>query len=866
MNLRRHLIVFSFIISNVFALFAQESQLKNELIVQTLSPPQQSQAFDISVLSKDMGLYLLKFEEEQETERFYQSQLSKDSYLFIGYNYKLEFRDTVPNDPTYPLQSHWNNINDPRWDVNAEAAWSISRGGVTSSGDTIVIALVDDGIDMQHRDLFNQLWVNRSEIENNGIDDDNNGYIDDFRGWNVVTETDSIPTYAHGTHMAGIIGGETNNAIDVAGANWDIQMLPVALDTNSTVAQLIKAFQYVLDQRRLYNENNGSQGAYIVAMNNSFGLRGFQYESAPFWCDFYTSLGEEGILSIGATTSEVFDIDTEGDLPTVCPSNYLVTVAALDNEGRWFNLGLSKTHVDITAPGELVYTTFPDDLIGPVSGSSAATAITTGLVGLIYATECGSVSDLASMDPSEAALFVKEQMLQSGTYNEFLKTKTSSGRFLDYEQGLAEIVRPCDSCAGPTSINIFQSEDTVLITPFNNSDSLIWLRRSIGSTVWDTLGTIEGDSLWFTNGVGCNQWEIAFINICDSVQGLTTQAFELSGLSDCDQCDADYCVPITTNQTDYWIDRVLFNADRALYTGPDLGYATYTDRPAFNFVTNEDNFLQIEFESEDPQQTYSFRVWIDVDHDGSFGADELIGASALPVNNNTQISLNIPFTSLEGVTRMRLAMAPVLADLAPCGKIDGGAIFEDFCVNIRVEDPACPEIDSIEITDRTGQTISVRSFPIVGNNEGLNVRYRKENTSDWTIKAHGQGVFVMEDLEGTCVKYELQIRRVCEFDTSAYSETFIVETECMNSVSEATYQQLEVFPNPFQHAFTIGHLETPEQADLIWMDLQGKIIESQRMMIQEGKRIYPPASLQAGTYIVRIIGKQAAYQVRVIKM
>jgi len=156
----------------------------------------------------------------------------------------------IPNDPYLDLQWALNNDGsfDPLAvagaDISAFDAWGITTGGTYTVGvDTsdIIVALFDDGIDINHEDLVNNIWVNPGEdlnddgvidpSEQNNIDDDANGFVDDFYGWSVIYDDNSYLNWGsyHGTHVAGIIGAEGNNGIGIAGVNHSIKMLSVMI-------------------------------------------------------------------------------------------------------------------------------------------------------------------------------------------------------------------------------------------------------------------------------------------------------------------------------------------------------------------------------------------------------------------------------------------------------------------------------------------------------------------------------------------------------------------------------------------------------------------------------------------------------------
>ena len=146
------------------------------------------------------------------------------------------------NDPVYINQRDMNLIGMTK-------AWDITTGGVTAQGDTIVVALVDNGYDTDHEDLVQNIYINHLEIDNDGIDNDLNGYIDDRRGYNVSTQDDAHQQLTHGTSVAAIVGAKGNNGVGVSGVNWNVKLMLVSgADFESDV---IEAYQYILDMRNL---------------------------------------------------------------------------------------------------------------------------------------------------------------------------------------------------------------------------------------------------------------------------------------------------------------------------------------------------------------------------------------------------------------------------------------------------------------------------------------------------------------------------------------------------------------------------------------------------------------------------------------
>ncbi|MEO5905371.1 MAG: S8 family serine peptidase, partial [Saprospiraceae bacterium] len=195
---------------------------------------------------------------------------------------KIEWRNTAPNDPGYVNQENFDLIN-------MEKAWDISQGGLTSRGDTIVVALIDDGFQLDHEDLITNIWINHDEVPNDGADNDDNGYNDDYYGFNVTTGTDVHPNLEHGTNVAGIVGARGNNSKGIAGINWRVKLMIISgADFES---DLIEAYEYVLDMRKRYRLTSGNKGAFVVAANLSAGIDLAFGVDHPLWCEMYDKLG-----------------------------------------------------------------------------------------------------------------------------------------------------------------------------------------------------------------------------------------------------------------------------------------------------------------------------------------------------------------------------------------------------------------------------------------------------------------------------------------------------------------------------------------------------------------------------------------------
>ncbi len=438
------------------------------------------------------------------------------------FNHFLEWR-TEPDDPGFAQQ--WQYINTgqsgglPGADIDMELAWDITTGGLTAEGDTIVVCVIDDGIDPGHQDFGENLWINYAEIPNNGVDDDGNGFIDDYRGWNTVQDNDNIfADGGHGTPVAGIVGARGNNGIGVAGVSWHVKVM-VVLNSGLSEAQVIEAYSYPLNSRIMYNESGGEEGAFVVATNASWGINFGQPDDAPLWCAFYDTLGVHGIISCGATINGNVDVDAQGDLPTGCASDYLISVTNMNHQDIKVNqAGYGLTTVDLGAFGQGTWTTALGDNYGGFGGTSGATPHVAGTVGLLYSAPCPSFIALAKALPGEAALLAKQYIMDGVDPNESLEGITVTGGRLNVHNSLQLLMANCGPCPPPAGLRAEAVSDTSAVLSWVLTDSVnfVDLRwRPVGDTLWAEAPAAESpfalDSL-----TACTEYEFELKAFCNA--------------------------------------------------------------------------------------------------------------------------------------------------------------------------------------------------------------------------------------------------------------------------------------------------------------------------------------------------------------
>lgn len=415
-------------------------------------------------LTQSMNLWLVSFDPQQldTREAMYLADRGEESILTQLNHNNLVLR-SFPNDELFNEQ--WAMYNDGTnggtgtADIDATMAWDITTGGTTLRGDSIVVAVIDGGFDLAHEDLAGNWFVNSNEIPGNGVDDDGNGFTDDVRGWNFYVNSPDLPLDAHGTHVAGTVGAKGNNGIGVTGINWNVKLLPIA-GSSTIESTVIAAYGYVLDMRRAYNQSGGLQGAFIVATNSSFGVDNGSPGDYPLWCAMYDSLGQQGVLNAGATVNSYVNVDVVGDIPTTCPSDFLIAVTNSTAGDYISSAGYGKTNIDIAAPGTKIYSTTGNDSYGFNWGTSMATPHVSGAIALMYSALCTRILEEYKYDPAGLALYMRKKLLEGvDKVNDLKDLVATDGRLNLYRavQGLPDTClsvaieaapSSCGSCTG----------------------------------------------------------------------------------------------------------------------------------------------------------------------------------------------------------------------------------------------------------------------------------------------------------------------------------------------------------------------------------------------------------------------------------
>ena len=286
----------------------------------------------------------------------------------------------APDDPQFAGQWGLENTGQPVGftpgtpgaDIGAREAWAVSHGS-----SQVTVGIVDTGIDLSHPDLAANLWVNPGEncpgCRNDGVDNDGNGYVDDWRGWDFANgDNDPSDDNGHGTHVAGIAGAIGANGIGVAGVSWNLRLMPlkfIGADGTGDVAGAVLAIRYAT-----------AMGARIT--NNSWG----DDEYSQALADAIADAGAHGDLFVAAAGNESNNNDSSPRYPAGYDLPNVISVAASDaNDGLASFSNYGRAGVDLAAPGVGILSTWPGAGYRSLSGTSMASPFVAGTAALALA-------------------------------------------------------------------------------------------------------------------------------------------------------------------------------------------------------------------------------------------------------------------------------------------------------------------------------------------------------------------------------------------------------------------------------------------------------------------------------------------------
>lgn len=477
------------------------------------------------------------------------------------------YNDVIPNDPLWdsPVNPERNKLYGLE-NINAPAAWDITTGRLD-----VIIAPMESGIDIDHEDLADNIWVNPGETADNGIDDDMNGYVDDINGVIFTGGTNystTIPSNSHGTHVAGTVAAKGDNNIGVVGVSWNSTIMPSLSTSALSRANAI-----------YYATNNGAD----IITNSWYGI--YFNNTIQDAINYAYSQGVVITTSAGNRATEAI---------SQLPARYqnTITVAAadhLDAKAHFSNYGVK---IDVTAPGTSIFSTTPNDNYGAKSGTSMSTPHVAGLVALILSYNL----DQHESDPATYPLLTNEEVRQIlrkssddivdalGTGDEFpgFDIYSGYGRINALEalqQGLV-----CEAnILSPTANLLIENED------FPQINEIYYNGWTVVSGMIDIEGIAQCDNfshytIEYGAGTSPSSW-VEFANHAAAVSG-TAEDNKLHLDFDTDTLsNGTYTVRLTVYDTsgDTFEDRLQVNIARALITNIPNGSEDLSKEKVFLF-------------------------------------------------------------------------------------------------------------------------------------------------------------------------------------------------------------------------------------------------------------------------------------------
>jgi len=309
----------------------------------------------------------------------------------------------TPTDTYYDLL--WGLDNDGQSsgtvdaDIDAARAWEITTGS-----SSVIVAIIDTGVDYNHVDLAANIWTNSGEIAGNGIDDDGNGYIDDIYGYDFANDdSDPMDDQGHGTHVAGTIGAVGDNGIGVAGVAWNVQIMALKfLDSSGSgyTSDAVRALDYAVQNGAQVSNNSWGGGGYSSTLLNAI-----------------MRAREEGHIFVAAAGNNSSDNDINPSYPANYSADNIISVAATDRNDQlasFSNFGEMTVH--LAAPGVDIASTYLNNQYAYMSGTSMATPHVTGVVALVL-----------SEHPDWTYSQVIDSILDSADSLDSLESKTITG-------------------------------------------------------------------------------------------------------------------------------------------------------------------------------------------------------------------------------------------------------------------------------------------------------------------------------------------------------------------------------------------------------------------------------------------------------
>lgn len=432
----------------------------------------ETRSFDFS------KVYVIRFDPKQSIEDVENNFKNSTDLEYVEPNYTFKI-SAIPSDPEFVTQWGLHNTGQSSGkvgaDISAPEAWDIETGDRS-----ILVGIIDTGIDYAHPDLINAIWNNTGETgldisgndkRYNQIDDDTNGYVDDWRGWDFFNDdNDPLDDHGHGTHVAGIIGATGNNNISISGVAWDSSLVGLKFLSQYGYGDATDAAEAIV-----YATNIGAK-----ITNNSWG--GAYYSGVLFDAIQYSRYNDDLVVAAAGNGSRNTDI--YGNYPSSYDIDNILSVAITDHNDNFFpvsNYGLNS--VDLAAPGKKIYSLRNGGGGISQTGTSMSTPFVTGAALLLWSQN----NDLTYLN-------IRNRILLSVDPLPTLHGRMATGGRLNIKNLLTTQYNGLNATPGQLDTYVFASKNKdVSLLLINNSDNTVEWRLNDGLPSWIQVSVTEGN-------------------------------------------------------------------------------------------------------------------------------------------------------------------------------------------------------------------------------------------------------------------------------------------------------------------------------------------------------------------------------------
>ena len=364
----------------------------------------------------------------KEMEELVQRFEAATGISYVQPNYEQKTL-AIPNDPRFEELYAMRNVGQTGGtsgcDISATLAWDRTTGN-----ESVIVGVIDSGVDYNHEDLTANMWVNSGEVPGDGIDNDGNGVVDDVYGYNSIEDSgDPMDDNKHGTHCAGTIAAVGNNGIGVAGVCWTARIMALKfLDANGRgdTANALACIEYAVLNGAKILSNSWGGGAYSYALK-----------------EMIDAVGKQGVLFVAAAGNEGTNNDVTPHYPSSYSCENIIAVLSVDhNDRRASSSCYGLESVDIAAPGVNILSCYMGGGYVKLSGTSMATPHVSGAAALLLSVNQGMTPYQIKEILMNSGDPVAEGLCVSGKRLNVARALRSSGRWLSVSKERIENLEP----------------------------------------------------------------------------------------------------------------------------------------------------------------------------------------------------------------------------------------------------------------------------------------------------------------------------------------------------------------------------------------------------------------------------------------